>query len=279
MSEAKDTPPGSSRPQRAAAWEPSALRQIRESAQALREEGKVEEAFEFFLSALEAVLHKTRELELLVAKRRREGVGKRSERIDPGPLQLLFEALCRQRSEGDPTAAIDAGAEAREDVALDQEIREAEQTRNPEKRPGERSGPPPPDRKPGAPGSPPRGAGRGAEVLAMWRGPGADRRGCDADTGVCPGALHRARTPARHVCLREVPGGGDDGAGAGEDHGAQPRPRPQFWPMSWSAKSWITVRFTGSTGSTSAAEWTSRYRRCRSGWGKWPTCASPWSTG
>jgi len=50
MSEAKDTPPGSSRPPRAGVLEPSALRPIRESAQALREEGKVEEAFEFFLS-------------------------------------------------------------------------------------------------------------------------------------------------------------------------------------------------------------------------------------
>jgi len=141
MSEAKDTSAGSSRPPRAAALEPSALRQIRESAQALREEGKVEEAFEFFLSALEAVLHKTRELELLVAKLRREGVGKRSERIDPGQLQLLFEALCHQRSEADPTAAIDPGAEAREDATLDEEIREAEQTRNPEKSPGKGQGP------------------------------------------------------------------------------------------------------------------------------------------
>src|SRR5215472_9094886 len=98
MSEARETSPGSSSPQRATAWEPSALRQIRESAQALRGEGQVEEAFEFFLSALEAVLRKTRDLELLVAKLRREGVGKRSERIDPGQLQLLFEALCARRA-------------------------------------------------------------------------------------------------------------------------------------------------------------------------------------
>src|SRR5215472_5861359 len=135
MSEARETSPGSSSPQRAAAWEPSALRQIRESAQALLGEGQVEEAFEFFLSALEAVLRKTRDLELLVAKLRREGVGKRSERIDPGQLQLLFEALCSQTSEGDPTAAIDPQAEAREDAELDQEIREAEQAQIAEKSP------------------------------------------------------------------------------------------------------------------------------------------------
>jgi len=135
-SEARDTSPGFSRPQRAAAaFEPWALRPIRESAQALLGEGKVEEAFEFFLSALEAVLGKTRELELLVAKLRREGVGKRSERIDPGQLQLLFEGLCSQGGEPDPTAAIDPQAEAREDAELDQEIREAEQARRPEESP------------------------------------------------------------------------------------------------------------------------------------------------
>jgi len=56
-------------------------------------EGKVDEAFELFVSALDAVLRKTRELELLVAKLSRERVGKRSERIDPGQLQLMFEQL------------------------------------------------------------------------------------------------------------------------------------------------------------------------------------------
>lgn len=74
----------------------SALRQIRESARALLAEGRVEEAFEFVVSALDAVLRKTRDLELLVAKLRRQQVGKRSERIDPAQLQLLFEVLsCR----------------------------------------------------------------------------------------------------------------------------------------------------------------------------------------
>ena len=140
MSVATDTPAGSCRPQPAAAWEPSALRQIRESAEALRAEGKVEEAFEFFLSALEAVLRKTRDLELLVAKLRREGAGKRSERIDPGQLQLLFEALCSQRSEADPAATMDPQAEAREDAALDEEITEAEQARKPDQNSGKGRG-------------------------------------------------------------------------------------------------------------------------------------------
>ena len=221
MSEAKDTSPGSSNPQRAAAMEPSALRQIRESAPALRDEGKVEEAFEFFLSALEAVLHQTRELELLVAKRRREGVGKRSERIDPGQLQRLFEALCSQTSEAAPTAAIDPQAEAREDAAWDEGIKEAEQARRPEK-------------------SRPQGPGRlrtgtlprqvhhhevpESERMCTPCGVAKERigEGCDAHPGVCPGALRRARTPPPQVCLREVQGVGDDGAGAGQDHRAQP---------------------------------------------------------
>ncbi len=111
------------------AGEPPALRQVRESAQALLTEGKVDEAFEFVVSALDAVLRKTRELELLVTKLRREQVGKRSERIDPAQLQLLFDMLCSQSTEAraEPAPAIDPEAEAREDVEIDREIKEAEQ--------------------------------------------------------------------------------------------------------------------------------------------------------
>lgn len=47
-----------------------ALKQIRESAQALLREGKTDETLQFLLSALEAVLVKTHELELLVGKLR-----------------------------------------------------------------------------------------------------------------------------------------------------------------------------------------------------------------
>lgn len=128
MSGATEAPKAAATQQATAAPEPSALRQIRESAQALLAEGKVEEAFEFFVSALDAVLRKTRNLELLVAKLRRQQVGKRSERIDPGQLQLLFEALCSQTSESGPAVAIDPEAEAREDGELDREIAEAEQS-------------------------------------------------------------------------------------------------------------------------------------------------------
>ena len=134
MTAAADSPNTATTQQRTAAAEPSALRQIRESAQALLAGGKVEEAFEFVVSALDAVLRKTRDLELLVAKLRRQQVGKRSERIDPGQLQLLFEVLCSQTAGADATvAAIDPEAEAREDAELDREIKEAEQAQGQEK--------------------------------------------------------------------------------------------------------------------------------------------------
>ena len=104
--------------------QPSALRQIRESAQALLAQGKADEAWELFVSALEAVLVKNRELELLVAKLRRERIGTKSERIDPAQLALLFEALVGQ---GGPEAEVDPETEAKEDAELDRQIENAEQ--------------------------------------------------------------------------------------------------------------------------------------------------------
>jgi transposase len=112
-----------------AAAEPAALRQVQESARALLAEGKVEEAFEFFVAALAAVMHRSRELELLVAKMRRQQYGKRSERLDPRQLQLLFEAFCSQANEAGATAEMDPETEAREDAELDREITEAEESR------------------------------------------------------------------------------------------------------------------------------------------------------
>lgn len=102
--------------------EGSALGQIRELAQALLREGKVEETWELFLSALEAVLVKNRELELLVAKLRRERIGSKSERIDPGQLVLLFEALVGQAQ---AEQEIDPQAEAQADAVLEREIEDA----------------------------------------------------------------------------------------------------------------------------------------------------------
>ncbi len=112
------------RPGTRAAGEPYAVRQVREAAQALLAEGKVEEAFEFCVSALDAVLRKTTELELLLAKMQKQRLGTRSERIDPAQLQMLFEELCRQGGSEPPA---DPEVEAREDAELDREIEEAEQ--------------------------------------------------------------------------------------------------------------------------------------------------------
>lgn len=100
-----------------------ALRQVRESAEALLAQGKVDETWDLLLAALEAVLVKNRDLELLVAKLRRERLGQTSERIDPGQLALLFEAM---RDQAAPAAPVDPEAEAREDAQLDAEIEGAE---------------------------------------------------------------------------------------------------------------------------------------------------------
>ena len=69
-------PPGAGEPDRpraraAPGRELAALREIRESARAWLAAGQVEATWEFFLSALEAVLLKNRDLELLVAQLRR----------------------------------------------------------------------------------------------------------------------------------------------------------------------------------------------------------------
>jgi len=105
--------------------EMAALRQIKESAQALLEEGKTEETWEFLLSALEAVLSRNSDLELLVAKLRRVHLNPRSERIDPAQLALLFEALVGQAA---PEAEMDPEAGAQADAQLDREIEDAEKT-------------------------------------------------------------------------------------------------------------------------------------------------------
>lgn len=96
--------------------EPKTLGQIRDSARSLAMEGKTEEAVELLVSALDAVLRKSRELELMVLKLQRERVGKRSEKIDPGQLQLMFEQMMSQS--GDEEPELDPQTEAREDAEL-----------------------------------------------------------------------------------------------------------------------------------------------------------------
>lgn len=113
----------------------AALRQIKESAQALLQEGKTDETWEFLLSALEAVLSRNCDLELLVAKLRRAQLRPRSERIDPKQLSLLFEALAAQAA---PETELDPEAEAQADAQLDQEIEKAERSASGKERPKRR---------------------------------------------------------------------------------------------------------------------------------------------
>ena len=100
--------------------EPAALVQIRSGAQALLANGKTEEAVDYSLAALAAVLQKNTELELLLAKLRRQAAGIRSERIAPEQLALLLEQM-RQLEPSEPTKE-KSEAEARQDAVVEQEI-------------------------------------------------------------------------------------------------------------------------------------------------------------
>lgn len=103
----------------------AAFAQVREMATAMVAEGRSGEAFDFLLSALEAVLRKSRELEMLIARLRR--AGRSSERVDAKQLALLFEELIEQL--GTDSQAPDPEAEARADAELEREIRSAEAAR------------------------------------------------------------------------------------------------------------------------------------------------------
>lgn len=133
-----DTNPSMLQASQAPKGELPALRQIRESAQALLREGKTQETWELLLSSLEAVLAKSQALELLVAKLQRSGRSSKSERIDPAQLQLLFQELIRQS--GQPLEA-DPRAETEEDAALEREIAEAESRRGERKQKASAKGP------------------------------------------------------------------------------------------------------------------------------------------
>ena len=107
-----------------------AFAQVLETGKAMVAEGQAEEAFEFALCALAAVLKKSRELEMLLAKLRRMQAGKTSERVDPGQLALLFEEMVAQLGE-EAEEALDPEAEARADAEIDREIEEARAARGP----------------------------------------------------------------------------------------------------------------------------------------------------
>ena len=99
------------------------LDDLRKAALSLLEQGCTTEAFEYLLSALASLLSSKRELELLVAKLKREQVGRSSERIDPDQLRLLFEELVRKSAEADATEP--ESPEGDKDKALDEQIKAA----------------------------------------------------------------------------------------------------------------------------------------------------------
>jgi transposase len=102
------------------------LEDLRKAAESLLEKGSTTEAFEYLLSAVASLLRSHRELELLLAKLEREQVGRRSERIDPNQLRLLFEELVRQneaQADSEPNDTLpEAAAENQADSDLSQQI-------------------------------------------------------------------------------------------------------------------------------------------------------------
>ena len=99
-----------------------ALAQVRSAVTDLAQDGRSAEAIDYALAALAVMLQKSSALELLVAKLRAAGMGKRSERTNAEQLALLLEALLKQA----PDAVVDPDAEAREDAALTDEIAQAD---------------------------------------------------------------------------------------------------------------------------------------------------------
>jgi len=99
-----------------------ALAHVRRAVTDLAQDGRHADAVEYALAALAAVLQKSSELELLLAKLRAAGLGKRSERTNAEQLALLLDELLQQA----PHAEVDPDAEAREDAVLTAEIAQAE---------------------------------------------------------------------------------------------------------------------------------------------------------
>ena len=82
------------------------------------------------VSALDAVLRKSRELELMVLKLQRERVGKRSERVDPWTAPTDVRATdASEQVDGAEEPELDPEEDAREDAQLQRQIEEAKKTR------------------------------------------------------------------------------------------------------------------------------------------------------
>ena len=114
--------------------EPSEVEGLRAIVTRLREEGRVDDAFEHSFTAIHAVLARMRVLELKIADMRRTALGQTSERIDSQQLELLMEefaALEAATTKGEPVSTEE---EAREDAVLDEELAEVSAARTPHRR-------------------------------------------------------------------------------------------------------------------------------------------------
>jgi transposase len=109
----------------AAVVEPGAVARIRTAIREFTAEGRTDEALEYCLAALSAVVQKNSELERLLAKVRRQQLGLRSERIPADQLALLLEEL-RQQEAPEPAGPGGTEAEERADAVLEQGIEAAE---------------------------------------------------------------------------------------------------------------------------------------------------------
>ncbi|MGH8895824.1 MAG: IS66 family transposase [Egibacteraceae bacterium] len=104
------------------------LEEIRKAAEGLLTSENPNAALDYLMSALSSVLQHNQQLEQLLAKLERAQVGRRSEKIDPRQLALLFEELCRQsaaQQESSPAAVPDAAAASATDGEINREIEDA----------------------------------------------------------------------------------------------------------------------------------------------------------
>ncbi len=99
------------------------LGDLRQIVAELREQGRVEDAFEHSFSAVQAVLDHVRRLELKILQLQKAAVGKTSEKVDTRQLELLLEQM--QSLVSQANEQVDPDQEAREDAQLEAEVGQA----------------------------------------------------------------------------------------------------------------------------------------------------------
>ena len=114
------------------------MTQIRAAAQSLLAEGRTEEAFDYLVAALAAVLQQNTDLQLVLAKLRRQQARVRSERVSSEQLALLLEQLQQLEPTASKPDTPAAEAETRADAELEKQIahsKQQERARNRRERP------------------------------------------------------------------------------------------------------------------------------------------------